>query len=125
MHVDMPDGSIDLGPATIDTNHDGMNDTAAVATNSGGTIAFTDKDGDRQADIAVQMDARRHTTTFEHTGDHQWTEVGTPGRPSSQWAGPAFLAASSRRRRHPLRSMAAQRHDGATAAPPRVPKGFA
>jgi hypothetical protein len=65
----MADGSIDLGPATIDTNHDGVNDTAAVATNSGGTIAFTDKDGDGQADIAVQVEASGHTTTFEHTGD--------------------------------------------------------
>ena len=75
IHADMPDGDVDAGAATIDTDHDGHNDTAIVETKSGGTIAFTDKDGDGEADIAVQTEADGTTTTFEHTGPGQWTEV--------------------------------------------------
>jgi hypothetical protein len=75
IHADMPDGEVDAGAATIDTDHDGHNDTAIVETKSGGTIAFTDKDGDGEADIAVQTDADGTTTTFEHSGPGQWTEV--------------------------------------------------
>ncbi|WP_410587544.1 hypothetical protein [Amycolatopsis sp. lyj-23] len=75
IHADLPDGEVDAGVATIDTDHDGHNDTAIVETKSGGTIAFTDKDGDGEADIAVQTGADGTTTTFEHTGHGQWTEV--------------------------------------------------
>ncbi|WP_328446904.1 MULTISPECIES: hypothetical protein [unclassified Amycolatopsis] len=75
IHADMPDGEVDAGAATIDTDHDGHNDTAVVETKSGGTIAFTDKDGDGEADIAVQVDADGTSTTFEHSGPGQWTEV--------------------------------------------------
>lgn len=75
IHADMPDGEVDAGAATIDTDHDGHNDTAIVETKSGGTIAFTDKDGDGEADIAVQTEADGTTTTFEHSGPGQWTEV--------------------------------------------------
>lgn len=75
IHADMPGGEVDAGPATIDTDHDGHNDTAIVETKDGGTIAFTDKDGDGEADIAVQTSADGTTTTFEHTGHGQWTQV--------------------------------------------------
>ena len=75
IHADMPDGEVDAGVATIDTDHDGHNDTAIVETKSGGTIAFTDKDGDGEADVAIQTEADGTTTTFEHTGPGQWTQV--------------------------------------------------
>ncbi|WP_290056749.1 hypothetical protein [Amycolatopsis solani] len=93
IHADLPDGEVDAGAATIDTDHDGHNDTAIVETKSGGTIAFTDKDGDGEADIAVQTDADGTTTTFEHSGPGQWTEVssglmdsGSEGDPSADAA---------------------------------------
>lgn len=75
IHADLPEGEVDAGPATIDTNHDGTNDTAVVETKSGGTIAFTDRDGDGEADIAVETDAAGDTKTYEHTGHGEWTEV--------------------------------------------------
>ncbi|MFE0020032.1 hypothetical protein [Amycolatopsis sp. NPDC059021] len=77
IHADLPSGEVDAGVATIDTDHDGHNDTAVVQTKDGGTIAFTDKNGDGEADIAVQTDASGHTTTFEHTGKGQWTQTGS------------------------------------------------
>ncbi|MGW7535296.1 hypothetical protein [Amycolatopsis sp. NPDC054798] len=75
IHADLPDGNVDAGVATIDTDHDGHNDTAVVETKSGGTIAFTDTNGDGQADVAVQVGADGSTHTFEHTGQGQWTEA--------------------------------------------------
>jgi hypothetical protein len=74
IHADMPKGDVVVGPATIDTDHDGKNDTAVVQTNDGGTIAYTDKDGDGQADVAVEIDANGNATTYEHTGKGEWTE---------------------------------------------------
>jgi len=41
IHADMPKGDVAVGPPTIDTDHDGKNDTAVVQTKDGGTIAFT------------------------------------------------------------------------------------
>lgn len=76
IHADLPDGEVDAGVATIDTDHDGHNDTAIVETKSGGTIAFTDTNGDGEADVAVEIDADGTTHTFEHTGAGQWTEAG-------------------------------------------------
>jgi hypothetical protein len=76
IHADLPDGEVDAGVATIDTDHDGHNDTAVVDTKSGGTIAFTDTNGDGEADVAVQIDADGTTTTFDHTGAGEWTEEG-------------------------------------------------
>ncbi|HEV7981035.1 DUF6802 family protein [Amycolatopsis sp.] len=74
IHADMPKGDVEVGPATIDTDHDGKNDTAVVQTKDGGTIAFTDSDGDGQADVAVEIDASGNATTYEHTGKGEWTE---------------------------------------------------
>ncbi|WP_410660178.1 hypothetical protein [Amycolatopsis sp. lyj-112] len=75
MHADLPNGDVEVGPPTIDTDGDGTNDTAIVQTKDGGTIAFTDKDGDGKADIAVETDASGNSTTYEHTGPGQWTET--------------------------------------------------
>ncbi|MDT8910531.1 hypothetical protein [Amycolatopsis sp. PS_44_ISF1] len=77
IHADLPGGEVDAGVATVDTDHDGHNDTAVVETKSGGTVAFTDSDGDGEADIAVQIDADGTTHTFDHTGAGQWTEAGS------------------------------------------------
>jgi hypothetical protein len=74
IHADMPNGEVEAGPATIDTDQDGHLDTAVVQTQDGGTIAFTDKDGDGEADIAVEIDANGQSTTYEHTGAGEWTE---------------------------------------------------
>ncbi|WP_033291374.1 DUF6802 family protein [Amycolatopsis jejuensis] len=76
IHADLPGGEVDAGVATIDTDHDGHNDTAVVETKSGGTIAFTDTDKDGDADVAVQIGADGSTTTYEHTGSGEWTETG-------------------------------------------------
>ncbi|MFI7122580.1 hypothetical protein [Amycolatopsis sp. NPDC049868] len=77
MHADMPSGDVEVGPPTVDTNNDGTPDTAIVHTEDGRTIAFTDKDGDGSADIAVETDASGNSKTYEHTGPGQWTEVGS------------------------------------------------
>ncbi|ASR38744.1 hypothetical protein BAY61_31300 [Prauserella marina] len=75
--ADMPDGDMEVGPATIDTNDDGVNDTATVTDEQGNTYAFTDEDGDGQADVAVVVDSTGNSVTYEHTGDGEWTEQGT------------------------------------------------
>jgi hypothetical protein len=41
----------------VDFDGDGANDTAVVATEDGGAIAFADTDGDGVADVAVEYDA--------------------------------------------------------------------
>jgi hypothetical protein len=74
IHADLPKGDVEVGPATIDTNHDGVNDTAVVDSGGGGTILFTDTNGDGEADIAVETDASGNASTYEHTGHGQWTE---------------------------------------------------
>ncbi|WIX80815.1 hypothetical protein QRX50_08645 [Amycolatopsis carbonis] len=79
IHADLPDGEVDAGVATIDTDHDGHNDTAIVETKDGGTMAFTDTDGDGEADVAVEIGADGSTTTYEHTGAGQWTEAESAG----------------------------------------------
>lgn len=74
--ADLPSGDVEVGQATVDTNNDGINDTAVMQDESGNTIGFTDVDGDGQADSAVIIDPSGHATVYEHTGDGQWTETG-------------------------------------------------
>lgn len=90
MTVDLPDGEVALGPATVDTDNDGTNDTVMIQDGSGQTIASTDADGDGNADIAVVMDASGATSVYEHVGDGEWAEdpsgdsmVGAQGAPSA------------------------------------------
>ncbi len=90
MHADMPSGDVEVGPPTIDTDGDGNPDTAVVQTEDGRTIAFTDKDGDGNADIAVETDSSGNTTTYEHTGPGQWTEVNSGVVNPDIGAGAAF-----------------------------------
>lgn len=75
MTADLPDGETEVGPATVDTNDDGINDTAVVEDETGNTAAFTDVDGDGAADVAVIIDQNGDSTTYEHTGDGEWTET--------------------------------------------------
>ncbi|PXY31595.1 DUF6802 family protein [Prauserella muralis] len=74
--ADMPSGDVEVGPATVDTDNDGVNDTAVVEDGDT-TIAFTDSDGDGEADVAVLIDAEGNSVTLEHTGDGEWTETGS------------------------------------------------
>ncbi|QFU94606.1 DUF6802 family protein [Amycolatopsis sp. YIM 10] len=75
--ADLPEGEVEVGPATVDTDNDGVNDTAIVEDSSGNTIGFTDVDGDGDADLAVVIDSSGASTTYEHTGDGEWTETGS------------------------------------------------
>ncbi|WP_199429000.1 DUF6802 family protein [Qaidamihabitans albus] len=77
--ADMPNGEVEVGPATVDTNEDGVNDTAVVEDADGNTIAFTDVNGDGDADVAVIIDSNGDSTVYEHTGDGEWTEADDAG----------------------------------------------
>ncbi|NIJ15050.1 hypothetical protein FHU38_005458 [Saccharomonospora amisosensis] len=86
--ADLPEGDVEVGPATVDTDHDGVNDTAVVEDSDGTTMAFTDEDGDGQADIAVMIDADGGSTVYEHTGDGEWTETdGSAPGSDEAWGG--------------------------------------
>jgi hypothetical protein len=76
--ADMADGDVNVGPATVDTDHDGTNDTAVVQDSDGNTRMFTDVDGDGKADVQTIITPDGESHTFNHTGDGQWTETGTP-----------------------------------------------
>ncbi|SFP80100.1 hypothetical protein SAMN05421810_103463 [Amycolatopsis arida] len=80
MTAELPNGEVEVGPATVDTNHDGVDDTAVAQDDAGNTIGFTDVDGDGDADVAVVIDPSGQATTYEHTGDGQWTEVDSTSR---------------------------------------------
>lgn len=73
MTVDLPGEDVDAGPATYDTNNDGVNDTAVVTDTDGTTYAFTDTDADGDADQAVIIESDGDVTVAEHTGDDEWT----------------------------------------------------
>ncbi|MBK1784654.1 hypothetical protein [Prauserella cavernicola] len=77
--ADFPEGELQVGPATVDTNEDGVNDTAVVEDESGNTVAFTDVDGDGEADVAVVIGPDGQSTVLEHTGDGEWSETGGTG----------------------------------------------
>ncbi|MGH3623432.1 MAG: DUF6802 family protein, partial [Sciscionella sp.] len=70
--VDSAHGETNFGTATVDTDHDGILDTAVV--NSGdATLMYTDIDGDGQADQVTQIDGNGNVEVREHTGEHEWT----------------------------------------------------
>lgn len=73
--ADLGDEDLEVGPATVDTDHDGVNDTAVVTTDDGTTLAFTDVDGDGEADVATEIDSQGNAVTYEHSGDGEWVEV--------------------------------------------------
>ncbi|MCT2586456.1 DUF6802 family protein [Actinophytocola gossypii] len=75
MQVDLPGEDVNAGPATYDTDGDGVSDTAVVTDAEGTTYAFTDVDGDGDADQAVIIEQDGDVTVAEHTGEDEWTVV--------------------------------------------------
>jgi hypothetical protein len=69
----MPGEDVDAGPATYDTDADGVNDTVVVTDEDGTTYAFTDTDQDGEADQAVIIESDGDVTVAEHTGEDEWT----------------------------------------------------
>jgi hypothetical protein len=72
--VDTPTGEHSIGPATVDTNHDGKPDTAVVTDANGDTIMYTDTHHDGQADVATEITPDGKVVIADHTGPHTWTE---------------------------------------------------
>lgn len=79
MSADLPAGDVPLGPPTVDTNDDGVADTAVVQDDAGNTLMFTDVNGDGAADVVVVITSSGESTTYEHTGNGEWTPVGGSG----------------------------------------------
>lgn len=75
MTAEMPEGEVEVGQATVDTDHDGVNDTAVVEDGKGNTYHFTDVDGDGDADVAVVVGPDGSATTLEHQGGGGWVET--------------------------------------------------
>lgn len=73
--VDTPDGGVAAGPATHDTDGDGVNDSVVVVGDDGNATIFTDIDGDGGADVATQITATGGVTVAEYVGDGEWTVV--------------------------------------------------
>lgn len=73
--ADTKDGTVDVGPATVDSNHDGTADSAVVTDAQGDTVIFTDTNGDGSADVETVITPGGDTHTYEHTGHGQWTET--------------------------------------------------
>jgi hypothetical protein len=61
--------------ATIDTDHDGHNDTAVVRTADGNHVAFTDSDGDGHADQAVVYGPDGHMIGTAHYDEASGTWI--------------------------------------------------
>ena len=75
MTVDLPGEDVNAGPATYDTDQDGVSDTAVVGGEDGTTYVFTDTDGDGEADEAAVVTPDGDVTIATHTGDDEWTVV--------------------------------------------------
>ncbi|MEB3371190.1 DUF6802 family protein [Saccharopolyspora mangrovi] len=75
MVIDTPQGDVQVGPATEDSNSDGVADTAVVQSENGNTVLVTDVDGDGSADQVVEITQAGGVTISHHTGDGQWTVV--------------------------------------------------
>jgi hypothetical protein len=73
--VDTRGGDMNIGPATVDTNHDGTPDTAVVHDENGDTILYTDSHGTGRADIATELTPDGQVIIADHTGDHEWTRT--------------------------------------------------
>ncbi|MCE7005176.1 hypothetical protein LWC34_20435 [Kibdelosporangium philippinense] len=75
--VDVPDDPEDMsaGAATVDMNKDGKNDTAVVQSENGDVYAFTDSDGDGEADQMTVIESDGSVSISQHTGEDEWAEV--------------------------------------------------
>jgi len=86
--ADTKDGTIDVGPATVDSNNDGTADTAVVTDAQGNTVLYTDTDGDGKADAETVITPTGETHTYDHTGPGTWTETATAAPDSDHfWSG--------------------------------------
>lgn len=73
--VDTPGGPEVAGQASYDTDGDGVADTAVASTVDGTTLLVTDVDGDGAADLVTEVSSDGSYSSFEHTGEGEWTEV--------------------------------------------------
>jgi len=73
--VGTPAGEFAVGPATHDTDGDGVNDSVVVVGDGGDVTIFTDVDGDGGADVATEITAAGEVVVAEHVGDGEWTAV--------------------------------------------------
>lgn len=83
MTANLPKGEVEVGPATVDTNHDGVNDTAVTEDPDGTTYYFTDVNGDGEADYVVVIEPDGGSTALEHQGGGEWKQVDTGAAPPS------------------------------------------
>lgn len=63
------------GPATVDSDGDGVADTAVLQT-AGRTVLVTDVDGDGTADVLTEVTSSGQYTSYEQGADGQWREAG-------------------------------------------------
>lgn len=75
MTVDTPDGEVEVGPPTHDSDGDGVNDTVVVQEPDGDTVIFTDTNRDGDADYATEISDDGQVTVSEHTGDGDWSVI--------------------------------------------------
>jgi hypothetical protein len=75
MTADVPAGEVEVGPATHDTDGDGVDDSLVVDDADGDMTIVTDADEDGAADYITQITDDGHVTVSEHTGDGQWTII--------------------------------------------------
>ena len=78
------DGHEYTAEETESYHHDGTMDTAEVAGDDGGHVAYTDTTHDGTADLATKYDAQGHVVSQEHynASSGQWEQVST-GQQSS------------------------------------------
>lgn len=82
VQVEVSGRTFDAGPATIDTDGDGVPDTVAVTGSGGSTLYYQDTDGDGVADRAWTTDSGGQVTADYALEGGRWVEVTAPGRPA-------------------------------------------
>ena len=95
MKAELPSGEVEVGPATLDTNEDGVNDTSVAEDPDGNTFYFTDVNNDGEADFVVVVGADGSTQALEHQGGGEWTPVDGASAPGTPSSGVADTAAAS------------------------------
>lgn len=83
MTAELPSGEVEVGPATLDTNSDGVNDTSVAEDPDGNTFYFTDVDNDGEADFVVVVGSDGTTQALEHQGGGEWIAVEGASAPPS------------------------------------------
>ncbi len=71
------------GAPTIDSNADGVADTALTHTADGTTVLLTDTDGDGSADTATAISTTGDVITYDHSSDGVWLETSSGNLASS------------------------------------------